>query len=119
MKIKAINVILITMNCVNTWVHRMEGKEEMSWFEKNRDNILESAALCSPYNMITIAIFGYSKAYQDDMNIYWHLLTVSVLHCVTYRVTFLVQEKLQFQQKWLSSSVTGTRWVVFTVVFTT
>ena len=67
--IKAIIVILITINCVNTWVHRMEGKEEMSWFEKNQDSNLESAALCSPYT-ITIAIFGYYKAYQDVMNIF-------------------------------------------------
>ena len=51
-----ITVILITINYVNTWVHRMEGKEEMSWFEKNQDSNLESAALCSPYT-ITIAIF--------------------------------------------------------------
>ena len=68
MKIKAITVILININCVNTWVHRMEGKEEMSWFEKIQDSILESAALCSPYT-IKIATFGYYKAYQDDMNI--------------------------------------------------
>ena len=70
MKIKAITVILITINCVNTWVHRMEGKEEMSWLEKNQGSNLESAALCSPYNTITIAIFSYYKAYQDDMNIF-------------------------------------------------
>ena len=46
-------------------------------------------------------------------------LTISVLHLVTYLVTLFLQEKLQLQQKWVSSSVTGTRWVVFTVVFTT
>ena len=47
------------------------------------------------------------------------MFTVSVLHLVTYLVTFFLQEKLQLQQKWVSSSVTGTKWVVFTVVFTT